>query len=188
MNPRLLILFALAGGLAVFLAVKASSPKSAEVDDADFLQSVDGLDGPLNPITQVLLWRRDLPGEEPPEEPELDIQVEVDQVSGKNRLNFWISESHGYYVETFRIRFWYKETPEMTLMESLYDFEHYLDKYVQANETFKDCIEVVPAELANVGGGMGSSENWGAVIQHHGRWRAKNPDPLPPIVSMSRCE
>jgi hypothetical protein len=187
MNPRLLILLALAVVLAVVLAKKVTSPPPPEGDGREVIdnQNKNGIDPP-DP-TQELLWTRYLAGEEPPEEPELSIRVEVNTSSGKNQLDFYISEAHGYYVETFQIDFYWKEHPDMEADESPLTVPHYLDDYVKANETVKDCIQVVPAELSRVGGDIGTTENWGVRIASHGRARAQNPDPLP-AVAVRRCD
>jgi hypothetical protein len=187
MNPRLLILLALAVVLAVVLAKKVTSPPSPEGDSRAVTENQsDNTNDPSDP-THELLWKRDLPGEEPPVEPELSIRVEVNTSSGKNQLDFYISEAHGYYVETFQIDFFWKEQPDMEVDESPLIVPHYLDDYVKANETLKDCIQVVPAELRHVGGDIGTTENWGARIRSHGRARVQNPDPLP-AVAVRRCD
>ena len=188
MNPRLLILLVLAVVLAVVLAKKVSNPPPpVETDEANEEFMSDEDEARVRE-TQKMLSQRPLPGEEPPVPPELDIQVAVNQTSGKNRLDFWISEAHGYYVETFKIEFWYKENPDMDSERSPLRFEDFRDKYVPAKGTLKDCMEVVPAELRHVGGAMGTDENWGARILWHGRARVKNPDPLPALANVSRCD
>ena len=187
MKPRLLILLALVVVLAVLFARRVSTPTLVEGDVSE-VATDEGNDLERIRLMQTSLDKRPLPGEEPPEEPELDVQVEVNTAIGKNRLDYYISEAHGYYVETFRIDFWYKEHPDMGPEESPLRFEHYLDDYVEANKTKKDCIEVVPAELSRVGGEIGTTENWGARVVWHGRARMKNPDPLPPVARVRRCD
>ncbi len=181
MSSRFWILIAVAVILALLAAWKFSSPPAPE-NGSDFVGE------PIDPETNKLLSQRDLPGIEPPEEPEVDIQVEVNTSSGKNRLDYYISESHGYYVEVFKIDFFWKETPEMEYDESPLVVSHYDDVYVRANETLKHCLEIVPAELTRVGGDIGTTENWGAIITWHGRAREQDPDPLPKLANIVRCD
>jgi len=115
------------------------------------------------------------------------VAVEVDRSSGKNRLFFNITESHGYYVETFRIQVWYVRPGVTGPENSPLHFTIYKDDFLKANETYRTCAEVVPAELALVGGDMGSTENWDARIIWQCRAREKNPDPLPIVTNMDRC-
>lgn len=195
MGVRLIILVVVAAGLAVFFAVrKPANP--AEVEEG----SVTTLDDPsLTPAereelrisreTQTPLGQRPLPGEEPAIPPQLEIRVEANPESGKNRLIFYISEAHGYYVEEFDIRFWWKPDGQDIAMEDspLIVVHRIINKYLKANETFQDCVEVVDAELKRVGGSIGKTENWAAAIVQHGRARAKNPDPLPLLPNVPPC-
>lgn len=187
MSARLLILIVLAGVLAVYFAVgKNRAPAvvdpAAEDDEWMTREERDRIDQ-----EKIELPNRPLPGEEPPEPPDLAVTVEVDRTSGKNRLYFNITESHGYYVETFRINVWYKREGVNGPQDSPLHFTVYKNEFLKANETFRTCAEVVPAELSRVGGDMGTTENWDAEIIFHGRAREKNPDPLPAVTDMDRC-
>ena len=186
MKPRLLILLALAGGLAVWMAVRpAASSVQKPVDEDDEVGEVD--EGVT--LRKQMLSERPLPGEEPSEEPDFSITVEVDPTQAKNRLYYYISEAHGYYVETFDIDFYYNATPKQPLGENAVPiFQQYINDYVEAGETKKGCLEVANAELARIGGRMGRSENWKAEIVDHGRARAKNPDPLPSVDRLVKCD
>jgi len=113
--------------------------------------------------------------------------VQVNKSTGKNRLEYWITEEHGYYVETFQIRFYYKDEPDDTLEDAKFFFDHHVNKFVPAGEPLHDCLEVVSAELRHVGGDIGESENWGAEILSHGRYRMENPDPLPLLSNVVDC-
>lgn len=179
MNPRLMILILIAAGMAIyFAAVKggATAPDTIELEDTDdptpFQGTLDSLE---------------LPGSEPPEAPNLSVSVEVDRSQGKNRLFFTIQESHGYYVEQFRIRFWYVEGGKSDTAPSPLDSTQFFDQYLPAKGTLRICMEVVPAELTNIGGDIGDTKNWRAQIVYHGRARAKNPDPLPPRTDIVDC-
>jgi len=189
MSARLLILIGLAGGLAVYFAVgKSRAPavsRTAVVDDGDDGMTKEEIEKIR--IAQTELCKRPLPGAEPPEKPDLAVTVEVDPTGKKNRLYFNISESHGYYVETFRIQAWYKREGVTGPEDSPLSVGVYVDNYLKANETFRTCAEVVPAELSRVGGDMGTTQNWDATIIWHCRARAKNPDPLPFVTDMGRC-
>ncbi|MHC5111056.1 MAG: hypothetical protein ACYTHJ_14385 [Planctomycetota bacterium] len=181
MTIRLLILVAVAGGLAVMVAVKVSNPAPAQQQIDDIDDTSDGLTPEererINRLNKELN-KFDLPGEEPEVEPEFDVQIEVDLSSGKNRLVSYINETHGYYVETLAILYWYKEKPDMVAEDSPLTFEQHFDLYIPANETLKLCIEVVPAELSHVGGDIGESEKWGAEVIYYNRAREQNPEIL----------
>jgi len=187
MRARLLILLGMAAILAVVVAVKVSNPNETIPEDDD---------GPkLSPVDQkrldtmkTSLASRDLPGEEPGEKPEFQVQVEVNQTSGKNRLDFWVTETHGYFVETIKLEIWYKEKPDMELEDSPFHIEQHFEAYITAGETLKLCMELVPAELRHVPQGMGVSENWGARVGYYHRAREENPDPLPLLPKNDRCD
>lgn len=185
MSARLVILIVLAAGLAVFFAVRASAPAEKEPVYKD----------PIKPeelerirLLQTELRFRALPGEEPVEPAELSIQWEVDPSGRKNRIYYYITEEHGYYVETFNIDFYYKPTPDTTFEESPLIVPAHVNDYLKANDTFSGCLEVVDAELARVGGDMGTTENWGAEIADYDRARTRNPDPLPPLQRVAKCD
>lgn len=184
MNPRFLILVGTAGVLAVVMAVKISQPAPASPDDDWKMSTPD----PPNPEHMVPLCDRDLPGEEPAEEPEFNIQVAVNATSGKNRLDFWINETHGYYVESFSVVFWYKEDPDMDLDDAPLRVNEYFENYLLANDTLKDCLDIVPAELRHVGGGLGTTENWGAEVLWYCRARLENPDEIPVLIKAGVCD
>ena len=139
---------------------------------------------------QTALSKRALAGEEPAEEAEFDVQVEVDTTGQKRRLYFYLTEAHGYYVETIDIDFYYKPTPDTEYEESPLVVPVHLDEYLKANEVGEGCIEVVHAELDDVSEEitMGTSENWEAVVVDYGRARAENPDPLPPAEKTVHCD
>ena len=187
MSARLLILIVLAGGLAVYFAVaKNQAPTVVEtITEDDDSMTKQELERVRNEGIEII--KRPLPGKEPAEPPNLAVSVEVDRTSGKNRLFFNITESHGYYVETFRIQFWYKREGVTGPDDSPLTFTVYKDDFLKANETYRTCAEVVPAELSRVGGDMGTTQNWDAEIVFHGRAREKNPDPLPIVTNMDRC-
>jgi len=185
MSARLLILIVVVAGLAVYFAVRTSAPADKEPQyepeiSAEELQHIR--------VLQTDLSKRDLPGEEPAEPADLSIQWEVDPTGEKHRIYYYITEAHGYYVETFNIDFYYMPTPDTTYEESPLLVSTYVDDYLKANDTFKGCLEVVSAELARVGGDMGTTENWGAEIDDYGRARTQNPDPLPPLKRVAKCD
>lgn len=184
MKPRLVILVVAAAGLALYMATRTTAPPVDEVEDGPAL-SGDELANIR--LLQTLLELRPLGGTEPPEIPDLSIQAEVDPTGEKNRLYYYITEAHGYYVETFRITFYYKPDPDTSIEDSPLRVPTYLDDYLKANDTLRSCIEIVPGELGLVGGAMGTSEQWGAEITDYGRARMQNPDPLPPLTEMDKC-
>lgn len=184
MNPRLIILIVLAGGMAVYLATRPAPVVSDELPGVNA-----GVEpGEFDPNAAKPIWTQPLDGEEPPEVPEFDIRVEVDPSGRKNRLYFYIDEAHGYYVEKPVIKFWYVSEPGQELRDSALPIGLIVNDYVRANETYKGCIDVVPAELKKVGGDIGTDANWDVRIESWGRARSQNPDPLPVIVDALNCD
>ncbi len=187
MKARLLILIALAAGLAVYFAVaKNRAPvvtQSEIVEDGDMTE--DEIKAKREEQSEVCT--RPLPGKEPSIPPELAVTVEVDRSSGKNRLVFHVTEKHGYYVETFRIQAWYKRPGVTAPEDSPFPWSLYVDNYLKANETFRICGDITQVELSRIGGDMGTSENWDARITWHCRAREKNPDQFPVVTQMDRC-
>jgi len=188
MKPRLLILILAAGGLAVYFALAGNKPATTANSNGVQKAGDDrGLTAEQRREVITELAKLPLAGEEPPDAPEISASVEVDTSSGKNRLVVTLSEAHGYYVEGFRLRLWYKTTPDTDYADSPLHVEHFLDKYIKANETLRDCFEVVPAELKRVGGDIGTTENWAVEVSWHGRARAQNPSPLRYRPDDGRC-
>ncbi len=180
MNARLLILLVGAAGLAVFVAFRTSAPPR-QTDTGESQGSL------LKQIDLLVIQQPPPPGEEPEVPPEFDIQVEVDASGGKNRLVFYISEAHGYYVQAPYIQIWWKEPgQEIEPENSLYVIDMMVNNYIKAGETFKDCIEVTGPELFDVGGDIGSSENWAATVYRHSCARVKNPDEFPSVDKTGR--
>lgn len=185
MSPRFWILIVVAAGLVVYVAMRAPVPAKEEMTFDDGISEEER--ARIREV-QSLLQDRDLPGEEPVEPADLSVRVEVETASGKNRLYYYITEAHGYYVETFDIEFHYKPTPDATAFDSPLVWNQFVNDYVKANETLVGCLEVVPAELDKVGGDIGTSENWGASIPSYGRARLQNPDPIPPLSRVAECD
>lgn len=190
MSIRLIILIIVGAILAVRFAMTSTAPP-VDLEDAD-LQTFDGSDGKsLEQIRneQTLLWERDIPGETPDEQPELDIRVEVDTSRGKNRMYLYITEAHGYYMDTFNIDIWYVGNQEYDHENSPLMISHrIMNKYLKVNDTLVDCLEVVPAELSNVGDDIGETGYWEAEIVEWGRVREQNPEPLPVMTQYDSCE
>ncbi|RME37647.1 MAG: hypothetical protein D6788_09025 [Planctomycetota bacterium] len=187
MNIRLVILLVVAGGLAVYWAVRTPpSPKTSAAGEDDVTFLGDRSQEEIR-LMQTPLGKRPLPGVTPDVPPELSIRVEVDPSGKKNRLYYYITEAHGYYVEEFTIDFFYKPTPETTKEDSPLVVQQDVQNYVKANETFTGCMDFTWRDLRDVGGSMGTDENWGADIVRHGRYREENPDPLPLIPDVAQC-
>lgn len=169
MKPRLIILLSLVVILGIYFVTRSPST-STPVDDSS---------GSGHKVIKDLT-QQDIPGEEPTVPPEFDVRVEVDQSKGKNRLRYSISEKHGYFVETMRVIFWYVKPGENTTEENTaLTVPHYINDFIEAKKTFEGFIEVVPAELSNVGGKIGTTENWRGRVIWHNRARMQNPSPLP---------
>ncbi len=186
MNARLLILIVVAGALAVGLALRPMKPEKAG-------QTKPGYQVPGNRTIEAIrqgkqsLKKRNLPGETPPEAPIFHIDVEVDRSNGKNRLVYYLTEEHGYYVQWFRINFWYTDGTIESADESPLVVPQAIERYLKANDTLTYCLEVVHPELEKIGGDIGTSENWEATIVSYGRYRAQNPDPLPVLGEAGAC-
>lgn len=192
MQVRLILLLVVLVGLGVGVAIKFTGAKKVganETSTEDLGTTLDSNGESLELVRekQKPLGLRELPGEEPSEPPQLSIRAYPDKSSGKNRIMFEITEARGYYVESFDVVLWYKSTPDMTLKDSPLPLPKVVENFVKANETLVDCMEVVPTELSRVKGDLGTEENWGAMIQRHGRARAKNPEPLPPLAEAYDC-
>lgn len=186
MNPRLIILIVIAAGMAIYFAAVRGGTKAPALVTGTTLTAEEGKN--LKDV-QVTIDKLKLPGNEPPEKPELSVQVEVDRSKGKNRLYFTISEAHGYYVEQFRVHLWYVRPGDSDPENSPVNLTQFFDRFLPAKSTLRTCMELVPAELTGVGGDMGQTSNWQAEIIWYGRARAQNPDPLPPRTdTVSTCD
>lgn len=188
MNARLLILLAAAAGMAVYLVFGQANTSKPPTDSGVSLPGEPGVYDQTKEEIEILrqrqtpLEQRKLPGEEPLESPQFAVTVDVNIASGKNQLCFNISETHGYYAETFNLEFWYAgDDGNIPREESKMGREEHLDKFLEANKTLRMCMELVPAEMDRIDGKMGQSQNWAARIVRHNRARVKNPDPLPEI-------
>ena len=181
MKPRMLILLVVAAGLGIYFATKAAGPGPSDPDTPVALTAEQE-------ILKIQLNDRELAGEEPAEEAEFSIRLEVDPSGEQNRIFYYLTESHGFYVETFNIDVYHVAEPggepDEDPLVSLY-----VNDYVKANETFRGCFHLVPAELKKekVGGEIGTTENWYAEVVKYGRARAQNPDPLPPLANDFQC-
>ncbi len=175
-SARLVILIVAAGGLALAFAFRTSAPPSEIVLDPGDIQEE---------VKEILQYA--LPGEEPEEPAEFDIQFEVDTSTVKTRLVMYITELHGYYVETLDVRFWWKgDDPDLERDDSTYSFVYHINNYIKANETFKDCIEVSVPEIERVRGDVGTAESWGVRIERYHRARHENPEVFPPVSTTGR--
>lgn len=169
MGARLIILILLGAGLAVYYALTPPAAPNAHVQEEQYENLLD--EPGLN------LWNYDLPGTEPAEPPDLELTFSVDPTDGKNRIYFNLSEAHDYYVETFVIEFWYLSDPDMEFEDSPVQIELYVDKYIKAGEVLEDCLDVVDAELVDVEGQLGTTENWAGRLTGRGHTRARTTNP-----------
>lgn len=170
MGARLIILIVLGAGLAVFYAARPPS------------QSGDGIVVPPaetpETIKGKMLWHKD-----PPDcpaagvEPDLNLSFSIDPADGKNRIYFELSESHGFYVQSFILQFWFMPTPDTECEDSPLCFELPLDRYIKAGETYVGCTDINDAELRKIGGDMGTTDNWGGHIIDFSMTRACTENP-----------
>ncbi len=183
---RFVLMIAAASGLALHLATR--TPKAE--DYGPTLDVPDGIKKTIEKIReeQKMIWQQDLPGEEPEEETEFSVRVTLDPTDGKDRLYYAITEAHDFYVETFTVDFWYKKTPDMLFEDSPFAKSVIINDYLKANETLEGCFEWVPAELREIHGDMGTSENWAAEVRFYDRARLENPDKFPTVVKATSCD
>lgn len=157
MKPRFLILLVIlaAAGVWTFTRTPAEEPK----------------DQPYVPVVeQRLISKVPLAGEEPEVAPEFDASVRVDTSTGKNRIFIEITEANGLFVSTMKVQVYHKDRERAVL-------EVYLDRVLPVDGTLTHFVEVVPAELAMIGGDIGASEDWSANVYWHHRARLEDPDP-----------
>lgn len=184
MNARLLILIVLAGGLAIFFATRASAPASDDpirqtTGSPEEMERIKELETPLH--------ERPLPGSEPQVPPVFDVRVEADLTSAMNRLFFYITEEHGYYVETFTIAIRHFDNPDLEWEDGTYVASTYILDILKANETLKLCADITNNELEALGGVMDDSSHWRAQVTKHGRAREKNPEKFPLVDDFGKC-
>ena len=187
MGARLVILVLIAGGLAVYFAMPRKAAESEEEGPDINVMRSDGALGSREEVIDKTVAEQPIGGREPEIPPDIDVQVEVDTSMGKNRLYFTISEAHGYYVDTFRLLAWWVEEGVEGPDDSPLTVGIYVNNYLKANETLRTCVEVVPAELSQVGGDIGTSENWDVLLEQYGRAREKNPERFPLISDVGQC-
>ena len=190
MKARLLILLAVAVGLGVYFVTKPPKITTADAEgtadgDSEAVSYMTADERAVIAITNQSLEQRSLAGDEPNPRPELtdfSVRTEVNTTTGKNELCFYVTEKHGYYVETLRVQFWYTgKDGKLTAENSPLVRYDYINKYIKTNETLKHCIQLVLPEINQAGGAIGTSPNWAARVTFFNRSRTKNPDPLPPL-------
>ena len=185
MTARLLILLALAAGLGVYFLL---SDRSVEVPDVP--QEGIPFEEDLDVVRerQKMVWQQDIECvQEAPGPAEIAIQVWEDPADGKSRLYFALTEANGYYVDTINLTFWYKENENMVAEESSLVVRVPLNNFIKANEPLNDCIDVVWAELENVGGDMGTTENWGGRVDGYHRACLGDPKRMPTVTKAISC-
>jgi hypothetical protein len=187
MSARLVILVFIAGGLAVYFAVRPPKPASPGVEAADILSlPADGKTE--DDIVKVQVADQPIGGKEPVEQADLHVTVEVDTNRGMNRLHFTVRESHGWYVDTLRIAAWKKgpgiDGPE----DAAYAVRTLVNNYLLANDTYRTCTDLTLAEVQLLGGEIGRTDEWTAIVEDYGRAREQNPDPLPRAITVAKCD
>ncbi len=189
MNIRLIILVVVAAALAIAFAMRSAAPPGDENDDmATFLAGPEGKTPEQTAAEQEMVWKQPLPGEEPEEEADLDLRVTVDTSGGKNRLRLYITESHGYYVDSFDLNVWYIGGDATGEDDSPLVISHKINNYLAANQTLSDCLELVPAELGEIGNDIGTDADWAGEVVSYIRARAEDPATFPKLTEMPRCD
>ena len=184
MSPRFIILVVLAGGLAIYLATRTAAP--AEEVLARIPSEINTIEE--TDINMIPIDERDLAGEAPSEPADFDVRVEVDPGGTKTRLFYYITEKHGYYVEAPQLLLWHVAQPGHGLEDTNLEVPHLIGDFIQANVTYKGCIDITPSELGHVGDDIGTDRNWAAYVEEWGRTRLQDPDPLPTIVHAMSCD
>jgi hypothetical protein len=91
-------------------------------------------------------------------------------------------------VDTCNLTFWYTDGEDVAGPEnSPLVVHHVLNDYVEAGNRLRSCIDVPWAELQNVGGDMGRTENWRAVVDACHRACIGNPKKLPNVTTAMGC-
>ncbi|GEM_PF-1203133 len=187
MKIRLVLLLVVFLGLAVTWASKTAKPPTPQGDSAADATD-DDTPRQYTKVDQLLLSDRPLPGKEMHDEADVSVRISVDPTPNKHRLLLEFTEAHGYYVETFYVRPWYKATPDAEYDENAPGPDGLvINKYIPPNGTMTYCSPLVPSEMGRIGGDMGTSENWGVEIRKFGRARTKEeaPNPLPVLAIAS---
>ncbi len=183
---RFVLMIAAASGLALHLATR--TPKAEDYGPTRVAGIGERPDGPLDPTRIQMIWQQDISGEEPEDEPEFSVRVTLDPTDGKNRVYYEITEANGFYVDSFKVDFWYKKNPDMLFEDSPLAKSVIINDYLKADETLEGCLEWVPAELREIYGDMGTSENWAAEVSFYHRARLENPETLPTVVKATSCD
>lgn len=188
MKPRLIILIVIAAALATAFALRSSAPPKKDAGGDTQFETNGGEKIEDVRERQKMVFEFPLPGKEPDEPCEFNVNVRVDTSTGKNRLVLEISEIHGDYVEVPTAQIWYAGPQGLDQPDAPLTFRQILNRYIPANETMVECLEVVPAELRHVGGKIGTDSDWRAEIVEYRRAREKNPEKFPPVGGTSRCD
>ena len=186
MTARLLILLAIAVGLGIYFLV---TDRTVEVPDVP--QEGIPFEEDLDEIRerQKMVWQQDIECvQEAPTPAEISVQVWVDPADGKNRIYYALTEANGYYVDTITLTFWYKENAETTPENSPLLIDVPLNNFIPANEPLNECIDVVWAELQNIGGDMGTTENWAGRVEEYHRACLGNPKKMPVVTKATSCD
>lgn len=160
MKPRFLILLVILAAAGVWTFTRDKAPTQSDGNEL--------FDGDKRP-EQRLISKVPLAGEEPEVAPEFDASVRVDTSTGKNRIFIEITEANGLFVSTMKVQVYHKDRERAVL-------EVYLDRVLPVDGTLTHFVEVVPAELAMIGGDIGASEDWSANVYWHHRARLEDPD------------
>ena len=174
MKPRLIILVVVLVIVGVVAAVSMKSRVNPPENGGETEIVGPTIDGPAG--VKKTLDKMDLPGREPVEEPVFDVDVKVDQAEGQNRLYFHITEQHGYFVETLQLHFFFQPddpgAEEIDLQAPLF-----VNKFLRANDTLVYYTQITPLEMEEIGGDMGTDDNWRAEVVSYNRARTEDPDP-----------
>jgi hypothetical protein len=170
MGARLIILIVLGAGLAMFYALRPPAAENAGIKEQD----------PTGEAAEIgkMLWRNDPPNcPKANIEPDLSLSWSVDPLDGKNRIYIELSESHEFYVQSFVLEFWYMPDAATECEDSPLCINVPLDVYIKAGEFYEGCADINDAELREIGGDMGNTDNWGGNIVDYSMTRACTENP-----------
>ncbi len=181
MKPRLLILVAVAAGMAIYWATRAAAPPVP----------LDLIPGPsVDPDVQKDYRDMELRGcVEPDEDADLRLVHDVDSTGRKNRIFFTIAESNDLFVAGFELELWYKEHPDQDYDDSPFKLTEYVEDFVRSGETLEGCLELNAGEMTSLPGQvMGTIDNWEVEVIDWHRVCETDPVPLPPRKRVHTCD
>lgn len=172
MKVRLAILVVVLAVVIGYVFTRPPVDKPSQGSGPDEGPTVDGPVGVKTPVQEM-----DIPGEAPDAPAELEVQIipEIND-AGQMRLNFQIVENNGFFVETFRVDYYFSLTGFRNDPGHKVD-EFFINDFVTTNGTLAASTSLTAEERKLVGSEEAflDPENWDAEITWHGRVRLEDP-------------